>query len=73
MIKAGEYQQSKKIDCKEYVCNHRGVQVINVQKIIVHPEYEPKPKWYNDIAILKLIHEVVETGNFDVILYFDYN
>ena len=45
-------------------------QEINASKVIVHEEYEPYPKWTNDIALIKLSEEYKSGGNvFDLAIF----
>ena len=38
--------------------NEQGVETRKVSKYYIHPDFKPFPKFYNDIAVLKLKHDV---------------
>jgi len=43
--------------------NEQGVETRKVSKYHIHPDFKPFPKFYNDIAVLKLKHDVPYSFN----------
>ena len=62
-IRLGEHEISNRgIDCDiKNVCNE-GSQDFDIEKIIIHPEYNSPNTFQNDIAIVKLDRKVSQNG-----------
>ena len=69
-IRLGEHEISNPgKDCdNKGICN-AGSQDFDIEKIIIHPEYNSPNTFQNDIAIVKLDRKVSLNGQYLVLLY----
>lgn len=59
-VRLGEYDQSTLQDCVGDDCNDPAFD-IDKEEIIVHKKYSGAPKYYNDIALIRLAEEITYT------------
>ena len=64
-IRLGEHDITTDRDCpilSTFGCNDAGVQDFDIEKVVIHKEYNSPNVFQNDIAIVKLKTKVVRNG-----------
>jgi len=62
-VRLGEHDITKNRDCpvlSNFGCNNEGVQDFDIEKLIIHKEYNSPNVFQNDIAIIKLKNKVIK-------------
>ena len=68
-MRLGEHDITKDRDCpvlSNFGCNNEGVQDYDIEKFIIHKEYNSPNVFQNDIAIIKLKNKVIKYGKWTV-------